>query len=42
MEKIAELETSKFEDCKKEPILFDQDSAKTGDCYFSLPQPPQG
>ena len=37
MEKIVELETSRFEDCKKEPISFDQDSVKTGDWYFSLP-----
>ena len=34
MEKIVEWETSKFEDCKKEPISFDQESIKTGDCYF--------
>ena len=37
MEKIVELETSKFEDCMKEPISFNQDSVKTGNCYFSLP-----
>ena len=35
-EKIFELETSKFEECKKEPISFDQDSVKTGDIYFCL------
>ena len=38
MEKIDELETSKFEDCTKEPISFDQDSVETDDCYFSVPQ----
>ena len=34
--KVFELETSKFEECKKEPISFDQDSVKTGDIYFCL------
>ena len=33
MEKIVELETSKFEDCKKKPSSFDQDSVKTGECF---------
>ena len=33
MKKIVELETSKFEDCKKKPISFDQDSVKTGECF---------
>ena len=42
MEKIDEVETSRFEDCKKDATSFDQDSVKRGDCYFSLPQPPQG
>ena len=31
MEMIVQLETSKFEDCKKEPISFAQDSVKTCD-----------
>ena len=35
---IVQLETSKFEDCKKEPISFVQDSVKRCDCYFSVPQ----
>ena len=35
---IVQLETSKFEDCKKEPVSFSQDSVKTWDCYFSVPQ----
>ena len=38
MEMIVQLETSKFEDCKKEPISFVQDSVKTCDCHFSVPQ----
>ena len=38
MEMIVQLETSKFEDCKKECISFVQDSVKTCDCYFSVPQ----
>ena len=38
MEMIVQLETSKFEDCKKEPISFVQDSVKTCDCYFPVPQ----
>ena len=36
MEIIVELETSKFEDYKMEPILFDQYSVKVGDWSFSL------
>ena len=38
MEMIAQLETSKFEDCKNEPVSFVQNSVKTCDCYFSVPQ----
>ena len=38
MEMIVQLETSKFEDCKKEPISFVQDSVKTCGCYFPVPQ----
>ena len=38
MEMFVQLKTSKFEDCKKEPISFDQDSVKTCDCYFFVPQ----
>ena len=38
MEMIVQLETSKFEDCKKKPISFVQDSVKTCDSYFSVPQ----
>ena len=37
MEMIVQLETSKFEDCKKEPISFAQDSVKTCD-PFSIQQ----
>ena len=38
MEMIVQLETSKFEDCKKEPTSFVRDSVKTCDCYFFIPQ----
>ena len=38
MEMIVQLETSKFEDCKKKPISFVQDSVKTCDSYFPVPQ----
>ena len=44
MEMFVQLKTSKFEDCKKEPISFaiHQDSVKTCDCYcwgaFFVPQ----
>ena len=38
MEMTVRLETSKFEDCKKEPISFVEDLVKTCDCYFSVPQ----
>ena len=38
MEMIVQLETSKFEDCKKEPISFVQDSVKTCACCFSVLQ----
>ena len=38
MEMIVQLETSKFDNCKKECISFVQDSVKTCDCYFSVPQ----
>ena len=38
VEKIVQLETSKFEDYKKEAISFVQDSVKTCYCYFPVPQ----